>query len=132
MFVKLTTKSIKDAFICLFLFKTIGPAVVLVLPKPDGGFKVVGVGTVAVMEGCHSDVPILVISVEPDSQDIIKLQQFILWPRKLLAIPEKPTTTQTTLQNEMNASDEKKKSTRQTIQLCKPVHSIRCFSDATK
>ena len=89
-----------------------GQKVVLVLPKPPSGYKVVGVGRVTVVESQGGDVPqdkvpVVVISVEPDVQNIMTINQILLWPRLWIAIPERSNTTQST--DRKSGEDDNKK-----------------------
>ena len=72
----------------------------LVIQNTASGFKVVGVGKVASAniqcQDTVENVPVLVISVEPDASFIgLSINQIVLWPRKLIGIPNMASTQET-------------------------------------
>ena len=86
-----------------------GQVVVLVIQNTTSGYKVVGVGKVAKLNAniqCQDtveNVPVLVISVEPDAAFIgLRINQIVLWSRKLIGIPNMPST-----QEPMSPAEEK-------------------------
>ncbi|XP_028410627.1 uncharacterized protein LOC114533317 [Dendronephthya gigantea] len=69
-----------------------GQVVILVLQNTTSGYKVIGVGKVVnVVNQDTMNVSVLVISIEPDAQNVgLRINEIILWPRKLIAIPNMP------------------------------------------
>ena len=82
-----------------FLILLKGQVVLLVIHNAASGYKVIGVGKVVIIQSQYpvEKVAVLVISVEPDAQNIgLSINQTILWPRRLIAIPNVLSHNETT------------------------------------
>lgn len=87
-----------------------GQVVILVLQTTASGYKVIGVGKVVQIQSKDTvdKVAVLVISVEPDAQNMgLIINQTILWPRRLIAIPNVPSNKETTSNTEETSNQNK-------------------------